>query len=408
MRRPRILLLVLFVSLAGSAAAREPRTIKLRFPRFAVPAGGNVEACALVRLPRTTAFDLASWRIANRARRGLSTRHVLVYLYTGAHLTAFASQAGQVVQSRGCLDLGPPDRDQRQLIASGASRFNRGFLPPGIALGLAPVPATPGGGPDGLGFLIDTEWVNASVHAQRTATQVTLRGARRHSVRARALPLFERSAELGLSVPPRQVLSTEAGAGGGTAAWGPGRPGGSAGDACVLTLTGHMHKRARFFGADFIGTDGLPHNPAGGPANPFEPGRTHLFAAVDYTDPGVLTFSPPRLLGAGEALHYACWDDNGVERAARRGCEEIAGEAPGIAAGLPGGHPAKPCAVAGASPECPPSDSAYPGITFTGDCVEANLVAGPTPDDEVCALAGAYYDAVPGGGCDVSALPPIN
>jgi hypothetical protein len=26
----------------------------------------------------------------------------------------------------------------------------------------------------------------------------------------------------------------------------------------------------------------------------------------------------------------------------------------------------------------------------------------------VCALAGLYYDAAPGGSCDVSSLPPVN
>jgi hypothetical protein len=40
--------------------------------------------------------------------------------------------------------------------------------------------------------------------------------------------------------------------------------------------------------------------------------------------------------------------------------------------------------------------------------VPANLVAGPTPDDEICALAGFYYDAAPGGSCNVSTLPPVN
>src|SRR5439155_1618454 len=87
-------------------------------------------------------------------------------------------------------------------------------------------------------------------------------------------------------------------------------------DACVLMLTGHMHKRGRFFGVDLIGTDGQVHNPPGGFPNRFEPGRTHLFGSPDYTDPGALRFTPP-VLHAGEALHYACWDDNGVTTAVR-------------------------------------------------------------------------------------------
>jgi hypothetical protein len=39
--------------------------------------------------------------------------------------------------------------------------------------------------------------------------------------------------------------------------------------------------------------------------------------------------------------------------------------------------------------------------------VPANVVAGTTPDDEVCGLAGFYYDAAPGGSCDVASLAPI-
>jgi hypothetical protein len=46
--------------------------------------------------------------------------------------------------------------------------------------------------------------------------------------------------------------------------------------------------------------------------------------------------------------------------------------------------------------------------TTSCSCVAANLVAGPTPDDEICALAGYYYEAAPGGSCDVSGLPAIN
>jgi hypothetical protein len=36
----------------------------------------------------------------------------------------------------------------------------------------------------------------------------------------------------------------------------------------------------------------------------------------------------------------------------------------------------------------------------------ANLTAGTTSEDEVCALAGLRYDPAPGGGCDVGALAP--
>jgi len=152
-----------------------------------------------------------------------------------------------------------------------------------------------------------------------------------------------------------------------------------------------MHKRGRFLGVDLIGADGTPENPAGGAPNPFEPGRSHLFGALDWTDEGALVRLHPLVLDMGQALHYACWDDNGAMRVPRLGCEEVSGVPPGQV-----GAPAKPCAQ---DSECAPTDSAYPGRTFTGVCPPANLVAGPTPEDEVCRLDGIYVPADPVAGC---------
>jgi hypothetical protein len=110
------------------------------------------------------------------------------------------------------------------------------------------------------------------------------------------------------------------------------------------------------------------------------------------------------LLPAGGALAWACWHDNGDLQPVRLGCEELSGEVPGTIAG----GPAKACTTFGAgSPECPASDPAFPGRTFTGACVAANVVAGTSPDDEICGLAGWSYEAV-NGACDVSSLPPLN
>jgi hypothetical protein len=182
-----------------------------------------------------------------------------------------------------------------------------------------------------------------------------------------------------------------------------------AGDACVMWLTGHMHKRGIYFSVDHEGADGTVQNPAGGPVDPYDPLRgSHLFAAVDFTDPGAFGISRPFPLPAGEKLRYGCRYANGTSNPMRLGCAESAAP-PGRPAGEAMGGPAKPCRIAIAnSPECPVTDPAYPDRTFTTECRPANLVAGPTPDDEVCALAGFYYDAAPGGGCDVSRLPPVD
>ncbi len=404
MRRPvRSCLLLVTLALVAPALAREPRTVTLRFPRFTLPPRANSERCLLFRLPLRTAFDLGWWEIRHR-ERGLAVQHFLVYLYTGERLAEFAADAGRIVDSRACLDLGPADRDRRQLIFSGAGQRSRGALPAGVALPLAPVPDTPGGAPAGIGILLDANWVNPTTRTGAGATRVVLHRARRGRVTRLAQPLFDRTAEGGLSVPPGAVRSTEdsteaLGAPRLRDAWT------APADACVVFATGHQHERGRLFAIDRLGADHSIANPPGGPENPFEPGRRHLFATTDYTDPGT---SNPLVLAAGEALHYACWPDNGFGRARRLGCEEMAGQVPGIAAGLPSGGAAKPCTAAVAnSPECPPSDPAYLGRSFTGACVTANLVAGNTPDDEVCALAGLYYDAAPGGSCDVGGLPPL-
>ena len=74
---------------------------------------------------------------------------------------------------------------------------------------------------------------------------------------------------------------------------------------------------------------------------------------------------------------------NGATLPVRLGCQETAGVAPG--------------AVDAPAAECTPACT----------CVPANLVAGPTPDDEVCILAGFFYEAA-GGSCDISSLPVVN
>jgi len=379
--------------LAAPALARDAKTLRVRFPRVSVSPGANTEMCVLVRIPRTTSFDLGSWTIRHHgAGSTYGPRHFLVYAYTGEHLAAFGDAHGQIVASRGCLDLGPPDRDQRQLIASGAAPRSRGALPRGVALALDPVPDAPGGAPAGLGLVLDLEWVNSSTKAHTASVVVTLQRARPKDVHRRAHFIFSRGAEQTLLVPPDARASSEVGQPPYVATWGPGLPGGPAGAACVVALSGHLHKRGRFLGVDLLDGTGAVENPAGGPANPFEPGRTHFFAAVDFTDTGELRPAPPRLVAEGHALHHACWVDNGVTTAVRLGCEEQASVVPGAV-----GAPAKPCGVATpSSPDCPATDPAYPARTFTGACVAANLVAGPTPDDEVCILTGAYFDAVAG------------
>jgi hypothetical protein len=391
MRRPAWILIVAGVlGVAAPAGGREPRSLRLRFPTFEVPARRSVEACLFVRLPGDAPVDLEEWRISHRGAGGVvGVRHFLVYAYVGERLAEF--EPGRMVLSWGCLDLGPVDRDRRVLFASGASVRNRRRLAPGVALRLPSVPLAPGESPAGVGLVLDANWLNGSARARRVSTRVVLRRARAGTVRRLARPLLERGAEPGLFVAPGALATTP------PASVSPG-------DVCLLAVSSHMHKRGRFLGVDLIGENGQPANPPGGTQNPLEPGRTHFFGAADYTDAGMLAlFEQPRLLRAAEALRWACWTENGATRPLRLGCAEDAVPVPGSV-----GSPAKPCVLAGpASPDCPSADAVYPGRTFTGDCVPANLVAGSTPDDEACALTGLVFDAAPGPQCDVSALPPL-
>src|SRR5207253_1444330 len=246
MPRPSRLLTAALALLASTATARPPHTLKLRFPRLSVPARTKPEACVLVRVATTAPFDLASVEIKHRGVGGrFAVQHFLVHLYTGERLGEFGAERGRVVPSRGCLDLGPSDRDQRQLVGSGTLRRSRSVFPPGVALRLSPVPDTPGGPPAGLGFTLDGEWVNGTSRTRSASALVVLRRARPKKVTRIALPFADRSAEAGLLVAPGEVASTEALAAGREAAWGPGRPGGPDTGACVLQVTGQMHKRGR-------------------------------------------------------------------------------------------------------------------------------------------------------------------
>ena len=183
------------------------------------------------------------------------------------------------------------------------------------------------------------------------------------------------------------------------------------GAACVTQVTAHMHKRGKKFTVNFVDHDGS---------------QTPLFEATDYSDPGQwprtdqpLPANWPLLVSPGQALAYECTHDNGSDASTvpvKLGCEETPGEAPGrsildqFAArkNITGGA-AKRCTQAGPdAAECPASDPAFPDRTFTGNCVEANLVFGFTSDDDMCILPGAYYDWDPVNGCDLGPLPVIN
>ena len=381
-RRTGFLLLLALLS-GLPADARERKSIAIRAPKVTLAPGSNVELCYFLRIPTTTPFVMGSWQLVNKgAKGGTQPSHALAYLYTGEQLAGFAS--GQIVQSRGCLDLGLGDRDDRVLIASSSAPKVVRALPGGVGLELAPVPDAPGGAPAGIGILIDVAWANDEPRARKVSTKLVLRRVPKGRANRIARPVVDRTADAGILVPPFTQRSTADTV---DARWAP------ATDACVLGLTGQMHRRGQCLGIDQLDANGQVKPPPAGLPNPCEPERRQLFVAGDWTDPGALAFTSPLPVRAGEALRYACWTDNGGPggAAVRLGCEETPGVTPGAI-----GKPAVPCTIA------VPSSSECPG---NAACVFANLVAGSDTEDELCGITALVYDAAPGGSCDVSAAP---
>jgi hypothetical protein len=375
--RPSIASLLASLVLTAPAAAKVPRTLKLRFPRTLIAAGANVEKCVFLRLPLREPFDLASFQVAQKgfSGTGVAINHFLTYLYTGQRLDEFATQEGQVIDSRGCLDLGPVDRDERQLILLTRTANSRGIMPAGLSLPLAPASPAPGAPADGIGLLLDANWINGATKTRAVSVRVTLQRAKSGSVRRRLQPILARDAEAGIDVPPYERRATESLV---DARWRP------PGDVCLFDITSKTHRRGLFFDVELRDAADQPRQPLDGLANPYAGGRPTLFGSPDFTDPGSRRFTNGLFMSAEESLRYGCWHENGEMLPVRLGCADASGTPPGAP-----GAAAAPCT---------------PGCT----CVPANLVAGQTPNDEVCALAGYYYDAAPGGTCDVSQLPAVN
>lgn len=370
------------LTVAGDVAARQRPTITVKVPRFTLQPSSNVELCYLVRVASSTPFEMGGWKIQHPGANGpVQPSHGLVYVYTGERAAEFTSQG--IVQSRGCLDLGPDDRDRRVLVASSAARSFTRKMPKGVAVELAPAPNAPGGAPATIVVLVDVNWANNGTRPKTVSSKVVLQRAKKGVVRAAHL-IIDRSADPGIFAPPFTRHSTAELV---DAQWKP------AGDSCVLGLSGQMHRHGKCLGVDHLdGAGQLIDTP--NLRNPCEPGdRRQLFVGADFTDPGALSFTTPIAVRAGEALRYFCWVDNGINGGTvRLGCETT----PNVTPGSVEGGPAALCSIAvPSSSECP-NDAA---------CVPANAVAGPSVDDEVCGLTALVYDAAPGGSCDVSSLP---
>ncbi len=386
--RPVLMALAALVTLTSPAEVFARRSYTVKVPTFEVPAARNREICVFVRIPSKRAMDVGEIRIANRiADRGSSatfaTHHLIVYAYRGP---LDVVQAGAVEDDTACLNLGRGVPSDLSIVATSQGFNSRWTTPAGTALRLEPA-NDPAGKPV-VGLVLNSHWINGGPKPRRARAKVTLVMRKSKEIRRELKPIFEVVANGFINVPPGGV---------GTVGWnwGPGRPdyggflGGSgypAGDgACVTMLIGHTHKRGTLFTADLVDPDGT---------------RTRLYEQTEYADPRARLFDDPLLIVKGQQIAYECTHDNATEP--RLGCEEQPGVTPGksVLEALPDtglenpGGPAKLCSTEGPNPiDCPPTDAAFPGRTFTGNCVKANQVFGFTSEDDMCILPGYYYDA---------------
>jgi hypothetical protein len=386
--------------LAVAAPVHARRTVTLRVPRFEVPPRSDREVCTFIPLPTEKPFDLSEAVIKNvGVTRDFATHHFLIWAYEGTDLASFPPK-GQIVDGKACLDFGPTDTNQRTLIAGSQRPILRTGVGPGLAQKITPT--VDGSGRSQIGLILNSHWINGSDRAQRASVKVKLIAAKRHTVRQYVLPLFDVVANGFILVPPHQVRNEAWTWGTNTLDIGGGLGGGAVpkGPACVTMLTTHMHKRGKLFTVKFAKGGGV-----------VEP----LLETEDYADPPMKTFPDPLLVNPGQGLRYICKHDNGVTTPVKLGCEEQPGVPPGVDAataflsGDPTKGAAKRCSAVGPAPtECPSTDPAYPGRTFTGNCVEANLVFGFTSDDDMCILPGTFYPANAQGNCALDGLPILN
>jgi hypothetical protein len=319
-----------------------------------------------------------------------------MYYYTGNDMAAFPPK-GKVVDSKACLDFGPADRNSRAMIGGSQEPRALATLPKGLAQEISP----PAHG-EPIGIILNTHWINSSDRPQVAAVKVRLLNAK-PGIKRLIKPIFDVVANAFIDVAPNSKAVSSAGwrVGGldlGKSNGGSPLPQGS---VCVVSLTTHMHKRGELFAVELVKN----HQ------------KSPLFQSTTYTDPPLNIYDgkngrqPPLLLQKGDGFNYACTHANGVDgKPLKIGCQETDADTPGKPVFPFGFHAAKQCTMPGDDPsECPATDPNYPGRTFTGKCVPANVVFGFTSDDEMCILPGSYYDAnvsAPAGHeCDLAAMP---
>jgi len=385
------------------AADAGRRSVTVRLPPFDVAAGQNREICTYVPIPTRRPLEVSEVRIRHQGGTPeFGTHHMIVFAHLG-NPADVENIEKKVVDDVACLNAGTGNPADLQLLATAQTVRSRQPMPKGTALHLEPV-SVGRGDRKVVGLLLNSHWINGGVTPGRARAKIKLVFSKRRKVKRPLNPIFEATANAFLDVPPGETGEV-------SWSWGPGLPsfagtffGGGlenpSGPACVSMLVSHMHERGRLFTIDLVDRDG---------------GRTRLYENVAYDNPPTLNLGP-LLVEPGQTLEYRCLHDNASD--VRLGCEEEVGVTPGESildrigesgldlsdlGGIGFDSPsqattgaAKHCTQAGPTPtECPPTDPEFPGRTFTGNCVPANLVFGFRSYDDMCIMPGYYYDADP-------------
>lgn len=392
---PRALLAALVAAVALAvvpAPASARRTVTVTTKKFEVPPKTNREVCIFVPLPAKTDLDVSEVIMQHIGGKGsFASHHLILYAYTG-DLAGVEGVKGQAIDDTACLNFGDQNPANLKIVATAQGPNSRQAMPDGTALKLRTVP---GGGKvkNAVGLVVNSHWINGDTRVRKGRAKIKLVLAKPADVQKPLLPIFEVVANGFIKVAPGEIKDSGF-------RWEPGAPplgsvasflGGTEppkGPACVTWLIGHMHQRGTLFTADLVRKDGS---------------RERLYTNTEYADPPSVRFDPPLYVGIGDHIEYTCTHDNQTDP--RLGCEEVAGQAPGTSVVeniiANGGFQdidgtAKICTTPGPNPsECPATDPAFPGKTFTGNCVQANLVFGFRSWDDMCILPGYYYDADP-------------
>ena len=318
-------------------------------------------------------------------------------------MAAFPAK-GVIADSKACLDFGPSDRSARALLANSQVERKLDALPRGVAQQIVPTG-------DSVGIIMNTHWINSSDKPKNALVKIKIKPAKRGSVRRYLKPIFEVVANGFIDVAPGEVEDRQL-------VLGP-RP--------AEPRRQHPRRRHGARGAGVRVLDHLAHTQARvSPSTSTSCARTargRRFSRRSTTPIRPRSTTPASAecrsrssCRSGDRLEYTLHARQRGDYAGPPRLRGGAGEGPWEerAVGRIRGWTAAPTAPRSAArrrgrarASAPRRDPAYPGRTFTGNCVPANLVFGFTSEDDMCILPGAYFEPnldAPGNECDVKLL----